>query len=391
MIAGMKTPNCHERPLRLGFVGGGPSSGIGPTHWHASRFDGHFELVAGAFSSTAAANRSAADAYGIAGDRLYASFDDMAAGESRRADGIEAVAILLPNNLHARASRAFIAHGIDVVCEKPLAMTLAEALELEAFHAERAGIFVLAHNYSGFPMAREARAQIAAGTLGELRLVQVEHAVSSGVAPAANGAAKPIGWRADPQIVGPSAVLADVGVHAHHFVRFVTGLEVSEVAAELATLAPGRQSDDNAHVSLRLGRSVRGQLWASFMAAGHRQGLKIRVYGSQASLAWDQEDPDRLFIRPQHAPHTVLRRGEPWTHETTLAATRLKAGQVEGQLEAFANLYADAAELIRARRAQRPPAPSALLCPTLADGIRGMRFVDACVRSHAAQGAWTAL
>jgi len=391
MIAAMKTPNLHMPALRLGFVGGGPTSGIGPTHWHASRLDGHFELVAGAFSSAAAINRSAAATYGVAEDRVYASFDEMAASESARADGIEAVAIMLPNNLHAVASRAFLAQGIDVICEKPLATTLGEALELEQFHAEHPSVFVLAHNYSAFPMAREARAQIAAGTLGELRLVQVEHAVSSGVEPAPNSVAKPIGWRADPAIVGPSAVLADVGVHAHHFVRYITGLEVSEVAADLATLAPGRSSDDNAHVMLRLGPAVRGQMWASFMAAGHRQGLKIRVYGSKASLAWDQEDPDRLFIRPQHQPHYVLRRGELWTGEAALSATRLKAGQVEGQLEAFANLYADAAELIRARRCGRSPAASARLCPTLADGIKGMRFVDACVRSQAAEGAWTRL
>jgi len=255
----------------------------------------------------------------------------MALAESRRDDGIEAVAIMLPNHLHAAASRIFLAHGIDVICEKPLARTLAEALELEAFHAKHPGVFVLAHNYSGFPMVREARVRIAAGTLGELRVVHVEHAVSSGVEPPPNSVARPIGWRADPNIVGPSAVLADVGVHARHFIRYNTGLEVSAVAADLMTLAPGRSSDDNAHVMLRLGQAVRGTMWASFMPTGNRQGLKIRVYGTQAALAWDQEDPDRLIIRPQHEPHYVLRRGEPWTSAAALAATRRKAGQVEGQ------------------------------------------------------------
>ena len=380
-----------QRPLRLGFVGGSPTSGIGPTHWYASRLDGNFNLVSGAFSADPARNDAAGKAFGIAPDRLYASFAQMAESEGQRADGIEAVAVMLPNNLHVAVTRAFLAQGIDVICEKPLASSLEEALELEKFHAAHPGVVVLTHNYSGFPMIREARDQVAAGTLGELRLVQVEHAVSSGVEALENTAAKPTGWRTDPAIVGASAVLADVGVHAHHLTRFVTGLEVREVAAELSTLAPGRNSDDNAHVMLRMDKNVRGTLWASFMAAGIRQGLQIRVFGSKGSLAWHQEDPDRLFMRPQHAPHYVLRRGEAWTGETARAGTRLKAGQVEGQMEAFANIYNDAAELIRASRSERTPAPSAQLCPTLADGLAGMRFIDGCVRSQSLQGAWVGL
>jgi predicted dehydrogenase len=238
-------------------------------------------------------------------------------------------------------------------------------------------------------MVREARDRIAAGAIGELRLVQVEHAVSSGVAAAAGNA--PNNWRTDPAIVGSSAVLADVGVHAHHLIRFICGLEVREVAAELSTLFPGRVSDDNAHVMLRLDQNVRGMLWASFVAAGIRQGLQIRVFGSTGSLAWHQEDPDRLLVKPQHAAHYVLRRGEPWAGEAAKAGTRLKAGQLEGQLEAFANIYNDAAELIRARRSGRSPSPLARLCPTLSDGVAGMRFIDACVRSQAMRSAWVKL
>ncbi len=375
--------------LRLGFVGGGEASGIGPTHWYASRFDGNFSLVAGAFSADAQRNRSAGEAYGLAPERVYESFEHMALAESSRADGVEAVAIMLPNKQHVAATRAFLARGIDVICEKPLATSLAEALDLEAFHAAHPCVVVLTHNYSGFSMIREARDQIAAGAIGELRVVQVEHAVASGVAAPGKNAAS--GWRTDPAMVGSSAVLADVGVHAHHLIRFVTGLEVREVAAELSTLHPGRISDDNAHVMLRLDRNVRGMLWASFVAAGIRQGLQIRVFGSTGSLAWHQEDPDRLLIQPQHAAHYVLRRGEAWTGAAAQAATRLKAGQVEGQLEAFANIYSDAAELIRARRAGRSPGPSARLCPTLSDGVAGMRFIDGCVRSQAMRSAWVEL
>ena len=375
--------------LRLGFVGGGAASGIGPTHWHASRFDGNFSLVAGAFSADAQRNRAAAEAYGLAPERVYDSFEQMALTESGRADGIEAVSVMLPNNQHAAATRAFLAQGIDVICEKPLATSLDEALDLETFHAAHPCVLVLTHNYSGFPMVREARDQIAAGAIGELRVIQVEHAVSSGVAAPGRNATS--GWRGDPAIVGSSAVLADIGVHAHHLMRFITGLEVRQVAAELATLSPGRVSDDNAHVMLRMDRNVRGLLWASFVAAGIRQGLQIRVFGSTGSLAWHQEDPDRLLIQPQHAAHYVLRRGESWTGAAAQAGTRLKAGQLEGQIEAFANIYSDAAELIRARRTGRSPAASARLCPTLTDGVAGLRFIDGCVRSQATHGAWVEL
>ena len=385
----MNTFSAAALPLRLGFVGGGAASGIGPTHWYASRFDGNFRLIAGAFSADAQRNRAAGEAYGLAPDRVYDSFEKMALAESSREDGIEAVSVMLPNNQHVAAMRAFLAQGIDVICEKPLATSLDEALRLEQFHAAHPCVLVLTHNYSGFPMVREARDQVAAGAIGDLRLVQVEHAVSSGVAAAGKNATS--NWRMDPAIVGSSAVLADVGVHAHHLIRFVTRLEVREVAAELSTLSPGRISDDNAHVMLRLDQNVRGLLWASFVAAGIRQGLQIRVFGSTGSLAWHQEDPDRLLVQPQHAAHYVLRRGESWTSAAAQAGTRLKAGQVEGQLEAFANIYSDAAELIRARRTGRSPAASVRLCPTLSDGVAGMRFIDGCVRSQAMHSAWVKL
>lgn len=382
----MKIISSASPTLRLGFVGGGPSSGIGPTHCYAARLDGHFHLLAGAFSPDATRNQAAGDAYGIAPDRRYASFEQMARSEGRRDDGIDAVAIMLPNHLHAAATRAFLAQGIDVICEKPLATRLDEALSLAQYHAEHPAVVVLAHNYTGFPMIREARDRIAAGAIGELRVVQVEHAVASGVDQLQGRG--PASWRSDPAIVGGSAVLADVGVHAHHLLRFVSGLEVRQVAAELSTLSPGHSADDNAQVMLRLDAQVRGALWASFVAAGNRQGLQIRIFGSTGALAWHQEDPDRLHLRPQHAPHYVLRRGEPWLGPAAQAATRLKAGQVEGQLEAFANLYSDAAELIRARRSRRAPAASAQLCPTLADGVAGLRFIDGCVRSQLQRGAW---
>ncbi|MFZ6773342.1 Gfo/Idh/MocA family protein [Undibacterium sp. SXout7W] len=390
----MKTHQTLANPserLPLGFIGGGLESGIAATHRYAAQLDGHYQLVAGVFSSNPERNFAAGRAYGIAEDRIYSNYQQMAESESQRADGIVVAVIMVPNMLHVPVSRVFIEHGIDVICDKPLATNLHEALSLQQYVAEHSCTFVLTHNYSGFPMAREARARIAAGEIGQVRLVQVEHAGAFGADLLEQQGLKRMAWRTDANTVGASAILADVGVHAHHLLRFVTGLEVEQVCADLTTMVPGRVSDDNAHVLLRLNEGVRGMLWASFVAAGHRQGLQIRVFGSTGSLSWHQEDPDLLVIRPQHAPHFILRRGEAWLGEDAAAATRMKAGQVEGQLEAFANIYSDAAELIRARRAGRAAADSARLCPGIADGVAGMRFIAACTQSQRENGSWTSL
>jgi predicted dehydrogenase len=375
--------------LRLGLVGGGLESGIGATHRFAARLDGHYELVAGVFSSNAQHNRESASAFGIAYERCYSHFIEMAKREAARPDGIEVAAIMAPNALHVPASSAFIKRGIDVICDKPLASELRDALELQSLVRRHRCVFALTHNYSGYPMLREARDRIRAGDIGELRMVQVEHAGAFGVDAIEQQGVRRMAWRTDASVVGESAVLADVGVHAHHLLRFVTGLEVEQVAADLHTLTPQRTSDDNAHVLLRLRQGVRGMLWASFVAAGHRHGLQLRVFGSKGSMAWHQEEPERLVIRPQRGPHVTLRRSEPWLGAAAQAAGRTKAGMPEGFIEAFANIYSDAAEVIRARRAGRDPQPLAQLCPTVEDGVAGLQFIKACVRSNRTQGAWT--
>lgn len=385
----MKTLANPAQRLRLGFVGGGLESSIGATHRYAAHLDGHFELVAGVFARDPQRNLAAAQAYGVAPERAYADFQQMARAEADRPDGIQAVAIMAPNAVHVPASLAFLEQGIDVICDKPLATRLDEARVLLDRVRQGPALQLLTHNYSGYPMIREARELIARGAIGEVRLVQVEHASAFGTHPLEQQGVKSLAWRTDPEQAGTSSVLADVGVHAHQLLRFVTGLEVSEVSAELSTLVPGRRSDDNAHVKLRLDGGARGMLWASFVAAGHRHGLQIRVFGSTGSLYWHQEEPERLELRHQDQPHQCLRRGEAWLGEAAKQATRIKAGQPEGLLEAFANLYSDAAELIRARREERPAAPLAHQCPTAEDGLRGMAFIDACVRSDQDQGRWT--
>ncbi|WP_175651741.1 Gfo/Idh/MocA family protein [Pseudomonas sp. Marseille-P9899] len=385
----MKPLGNPTQRLRLGFVGGGLESSIGSTHRYAAHLDGQFELVAGVFARDPARNRAAAEAYGIAENRIYPDFQSMAVAEAAREDGVHAVAIMAPNAVHVPASLAFLDQGIDVISDKPLAANLAEAETLLERVRRGPALHLLTHNYSGYPLIREARELIASGVIGDVRLVQVEHASAFGTHPLEQQGAKALMWRTDPAQSGASSVLADVGVHAHQLLRFVTGEEISEVSAELSTLVPGRVSDDNAHVKLRLGNGARGMLWASFVAAGHRHGLQLRVFGSKGSLYWHQEDPERLEVRYQDQPHQILRRGEAWLSESARLSTRIKAGQPEGLLEAFANIYSEAAERIRARREQRAPSAQSLLCPTAEDGLRGMSFIDACVKSDRAEGRWT--
>ena len=377
------------RPLRLGMVGGGPGAGIAPTHRHAARLDGRFDLVAGAFSRRADANRAMGEELGVASDRVYGDFVAMAEGEARRPDGIECVSIVTPNSTHAAASLAFIRNGIDVICDKPMAMSLAEAQEVERAAAQHGVLFALTHNYSAYPLVIEARHLIASGELGAIRAVTVEYAHGTrNRLIEAEGDAR-MAWRVDAAIAGPSTVLGDIGTHAHHLLRRFTGLEIESLSAELSTMVPGRAADDNAFVNLRLGGGARGHLWASMIAAGNGHGLRIRVFGEKASLHWDQESPDELFLRADGVPYRTLRRGEAYLCADARHASRTKAGNPEGYFGAFANLYADAAEVIEARRAGRPANPSASTFATARDGVLGMAFIEAAVASHRSGGAWT--
>lgn len=377
------------RSLRLGMVGGGPGAGIAPTHRRAARLDGRFELVAGAFSRNAEANRAMGEELAMAPERIYSDFETMAEAEARREDGIECVAIVTRNDTHARASHAFIRHGIDVICDKPMAMSLAEALAVERAAAEKGVLFALTHNYSAYPMVVEARHRVQSGELGALRVVTVEYAHGTrNRLIEAEGDAK-MAWRVDAAVAGPSTVLGDIGTHAHHLMRRITGLEVEALSAELSTMVPGRTADDNAWVNLRFQGGARGMLWASMVAAGNGHGLRIRVFGEKASLHWDQERPDELHLRADNAPYHTLRRGEPYLCEAARHGSRTKTGNPEGYFGAFANIYADAAEVISARREGRSPDPNATSFATARDGVLAMKFIEAAVASHRNGGAWT--
>lgn len=370
-------------------VGGGPGAGIAPSHRRAARLDGRFELVAGAFSRTADANRAMGEELGLSSDRVYADFNTMAAAEARRTDGIECVVIVTPNDTHAPASLAFIRQGIDVICDKPMAMSLAEAIAIEKAAAEHKVLFALTHNYSAYPMVAEARYQVQSGAIGAIRVVSVEYAQGTrNRLIEAEGDAK-MAWRVNATIAGPSTVLGDIGTHAHHLMRRITGLEIETLAAELSTMVPGRIADDNALVNMRFHGGARGMIWTSMVAAGNGHGLRIRVFGEKASLHWDQERPDELHLRADNAPYRTLRRGEAYLCEAARYGSRTKTGNPEGYFGAFANLYADAAEVIGARREGRSANPNAASFATARDGVMGMRFIEAAVASHKNGGAWT--
>ncbi len=373
----------RHRRIRLGMVGGGDGSFIGAAHRIAARIDDEFELVAGALSSTPERAHASAARLRIAPDRSYADYADMARAEAQRADGIDAVVIVTPNHLHVPVAQAFAAQGIHIICDKPLATSLAEAQALAAQVQQRGLLFLLTHTYGGYPMVRQARELVAAGALGELRIVQVEYAQDWLGAPVERDGNKQAAWRADPRQAGPAGALGDIGTHAYHLARYVSGLQVEQLAADLNCFVPGRVLDDHVQALLRFEGGARGMLWASQVASGAVNALRLRIYGSRASLHFDQERPEELLLAPQGAAAQVLRRGLPPLAGGAGSSQHVPAGHPEGYLEAFAQLYRDFAQAWRGT----PGVP----LPGLAEGLDGMRFIDAVLRSHREGGGWTTL
>jgi predicted dehydrogenase len=372
-------------------VGGGRGAFIGAVHRIAARLDDCYELVAGALSADPArAADSAADLY-IAPDRAYHDFAEMAQAEAARPDCIDAVAIVTPNHLHHAAARAFVDAGIHVICDKPLTTTLADAEDLVAAVARSGVLFALTHNYTGYPMVRQARAMVAEGTLGPLRVVQLEYPQDWLATAIEETGQKQAEWRTDPARSGPAGSLGDLGTHAFNLVEFVTGLRVAEVLTELTTFVPGRRLDDNAEVLLRFAGGARGAVWTSQVAPGNQNALRLRVYGEHAGLEWAQEDPNVLRFARLNQPPQVIARGGPAANPNATHATRIPAGHPEGYLEGFAQLYTDFAEQIAARVENRAPDPASLLVPTVQDGLDGVRFVAMALESHRRGGVWLPL
>ncbi len=374
--------------IRLGMVGGGRGAFIGAVHRIAARLDDQYELVAGAFSSDP--EKSAASAADLGVARSYGSFAEMAQKEARRKDGIEAVAIVTPNHMHAPVAMEFLRRGIHVICDKPLTATLPEAKKL-AKAAEASGVvFALTHNYTGYPMVRQAREMIAAGDLGDIRLVNVQYIQDWLSEPIEQTGQKQADWRTDPARSGAGGSTGDIGTHAFNLAGYMSGLTLDTLAADLQSFVPGRRVDDNGHVLMRYKGGARGMLWCSQVAAGEENGLKIKIYGSKAGLEWHQENPNYLWVSPLGKPAYRLTRGGPATGDAAARMTRIPSGHPEGYLEGFANIYAEAARAIIARR-EGQPLDAAVHFPGLKEGLEGVAFVDACVRSSNKNAAWTSL
>lgn len=369
----------RKKRIRLGMVGGGEGSFIGAVHRMAARLDDEYELVAGALSSHADVALRSAEAIGIAKDRAYEDFEAMARAEASRPDGIDAVAIATPNHLHFAPAKAFLEAGIHVICDKPLTSTLEDARALAAVNPRNGAKFLLTHNYTGYPMIRVARSMVAEDRIGQLRVVQVEYAQDWLTENISN---KQADWRTDPAQAGAGGSIGDIGTHAYNLLRFVSGLELEALSADLHTFVPGRRVDDNVHMMLRFHGGARGMLWACQVAPGNENGLSLRLYGDKGGLEWTQADTNTLWYTEYGQPTQRITKASG-VADFPLAGHRVPPGHPEGYVEAFAALYRDFANAIRGEAQDH--------LPNLLDGLEGIRFVNAAITSSAANAAWTGL
>jgi predicted dehydrogenase len=372
-------------------VGGGPGGFIGAVHRIAARIDDRYELVAAALSSNPERGRQAAADLHIAPDRAYGSFAEMAAAESKRPDRIDVVAIVTPNHLHFAPAKTFLDAGFHVICDKPLTTTVEDAQALSQIVEKSGLVFGLTHNYTGYPIIRQAREMVAAGELGKLRLVQVEYAQDWLTTPLENTGQKQAAWRTDPAQSGPAGSLGDIGTHAYNIACFVGQLHAEQVAADVSIMVPGRRLDDNVQVLLRYQEGVRGMLWASQVAVGNENNLRLRVYGEKGGIDWSQENPNYLHFSRYGKPTMTLTRNGADATASAKHASRIPSGHPEGYLEAFAQIYTDIAEQISARLANRAPSKDSLLVPTVDDGVAGVQFIAAVLSSSKQNAAWVKL
>jgi predicted dehydrogenase len=379
--------DAASKRIRLGMVGGGQGAFIGAVHRLAARMDDQYEFVAGALASTPEKAKASGEELGLAADRIYKDYAAMAKAEAARPDGIEAVSIVTPNHVHFGAAKAFLDAGINVICDKPLTNTVAEAEELARIVKDRGLIFAVTYNYSGYPMIRQAREMVKAGELGELRLVHGEYPQDWLTTPLEQTGQKQADWRTDPARSGAGGCVGDIGTHTYQLACYVSGLELDSLLADLTSFVPGRKLDDDSNVMLRFKGGAKGHIWASQVAVGHENGLKLRVYGTKGGIEWTQADPNYLWFTPYGEPKRLITRGGSGAGAAAGRVTRVPPGHPEGYLEGFANIYTEVARAIRARRDGVPEAKGVVF-PGVHDGLKGVKFVEACVASSSAGGTW---
>jgi predicted dehydrogenase len=379
--------SSFEPRIKLGMVGGGSGAFIGAVHRIAARIDDKYELVAGALSSTPEKARQSGAELGLDPSRTYDDFKSMAIREAKLKNGIEAVAIVTPNHMHYPAAKEFLRRGIHVICDKPLTSNLTDAKKLLKIAEESDALFVLTHNYTGYPMVRQARAMIASGELGEIRVVQAEYPQDWLAEPIEQTGQKQAAWRTDPKQSGAGGSTGDIGTHAYNLACFVTGLELDELAADVHTFVKGRALDDNAHVMMRFKGGAKGMLWCSQVATGHENGLKLRVYGTKGGIEWVQADPNYLWFTELGKTRQLITRNGAGAGPDAARVSRIPSGHPEGYLEGFATIYTEAAKAIVAKRNGKK-VDKDVVYPTVQDGVKGVAFVEACIASSKRNGAW---
>ncbi len=377
-----------NRKIKMGMVGGGQGAFIGDVHRRAARVNGDIELVAGVFGTDVAKSRECGEQLFLDPSRVYPTYQDMVVGEQRRAAGdrIDFVAVVTPNRMHYPIAKAFLEGGFHVLCEKPISMSSAQALDLKATLVKSGKLFALMHNYTGYPMVKQARQMVADGALGQIRKINVEYSLGWLAAP---NAGKQAAWRVNPAEAGISGCMADIGTHAQNLIAYVTGLDIASLNADLATFVPGRALDDDGSVLLRFSNGARGVIFASEVSTGEENNFVLKIYGDKAALEWRQESPENLIIRSNDAPMQVYRRGWAGTCQASQQASHLPAGHPEGFLEAFANIYrAFADAIIAGLNGDKNPTGD---FPGIDDGIAEMRFLEALVKSSADTSKWVSM
>jgi predicted dehydrogenase len=383
-----RSDGIHGGRIRLGMVGGGQGAFIGAVHRLAARMDDQYALVAGALSSDETRARISGEELGLAPDRIYSDFREMAKREAKRNDGIEAVSIVTPNHLHFPVSKAFMEAGIHVICDKPLVHTSREAKALIELEKKKGLVFALTHNYSGYPMIRQAREMVQKEVLGEIRVVQAEYPQDWLTTKLEDEGHKQAGWRTDPKITGIGGCVGDIGTHAYQLACFVSGLTLESLSADLSTFVKGRKVDDNVHIMMRFRGGARGMLWASQVAPGNENGLRLRIYGTKGGLDWTQADPNYLWFTPFGEPKQLITRGGAGSGAAAARVTRVPPGHPEGYLEGFANIYTEVARAIKAKRNGRKSWDKEVQFPGLEDGAKGVAFIEAAVKSSNGNGKW---
>lgn len=378
-----------KRKLRFGMVGGGLDAFIGGVHRMAANLDGQIELVSGCFSTDPEKSRRSGEALFLPHDRVYASYQEMAEREAALPEGerIDFVSIVAPNHMHAPVATLFLENGFHIVCEKPMTFTLAEAVALRETVHKTGKIFVLTHNYTGYPMVKEAREIVRRGEIGAVLKIVAEYPQGWLVDRLETQGQKQAEWRTDPARAGASCCLGDIGTHAEHLGRYITGLEIESVCAEFTTFMPGRPLEDDSNLLVRYKGGAKGILYASQISTGEENNLNIRIYGTKGSLAWVQEHPNELKFQPNHEPARILRRGNGYLSDVAKKFTRLPCGHQEAFIEAFANIYAEAVAAIRDRIDGKPA--GAYDFSTVDDGVYGMAFLETGVRSARSESKWT--